>query len=95
MTALSNNVATAAIFVPIVYALGEVSGANSAALIICLMNACNIGLATPPSSAPASLIHADTKWITGKTAIVDGVIYTVANIILILVMLYPLTGLLL
>lgn len=95
MTALSNNVATAAIFVPIVYTLGQAAGANSAALIICLMNACNIGLATPPASAPASLIHADTVWITGKTAIFDGVIYTIANLFLIMVILYPLTSLLL
>lgn len=91
MTALSNNVATAAIFVPIVYTLGQVSGANSAALIICLMNACNIGLATPPASAPASLIHADTEWITGKTAITDGILLTIANLLLIMAVLYPLT----
>lgn len=90
LTNLSNNVATAAILVPIAYIIGESCGANTVALTICIMNSCNIGLITPPASAPASLLHGDAEWIGGKTAFVDGCLWTVSNYILILVLMYPL-----
>ncbi|NCB63594.1 MAG: SLC13 family permease, partial [Clostridia bacterium] len=44
ITNLANNVATAAMLTPIIYTIGIACGANTQALVICMMFATNIGL---------------------------------------------------
>lgn len=89
LTQFSNNVATVAMLTPIVYAIGVACGINVQALLLCNMFACEMGMATPVASAPAAVIHGDKEWIPGNSAVKYGLYFCVANMILILAVVYP------
>lgn len=93
ITNLANNVATAAMLTPIIYTIGLACGANTMALVICMMFGCNIGLATPPASSPSAIIHGDKEWIPGSSAVTYGIIFSVINLILILLVAFPMGNL--
>ncbi|NCB63296.1 MAG: C4-dicarboxylate ABC transporter permease, partial [Clostridia bacterium] len=64
------------------------------ALVICMMFATNIGLVTPPASSPSAIIHGDKEWIPGGTAPKLGVVFSIINLILVLLVAFPLGSLL-
>ena len=59
LTNVANNIATAAMLTPIAYSVGIACGANPAALAVCVLQATNMGMATPPASAPAAIVHGE------------------------------------
>lgn len=90
----ANNIASSAMLTPIIYTIGLACGANTMALVICMMFGVNIGLATPPASAPAAIIHGDKDWIPGNDAVKYGVTFSVINLICIFLVAFPLGNLL-
>ena len=89
LTNVANNIATAAMLTPIAYTIGIACGANPQALAVCVLLATNMGLATPPASAPAAIIHGEKEWIPGSDAVKYGLILCAITMILILVLVFP------
>ncbi|TEB11694.1 SLC13 family permease [Pelotomaculum propionicicum] len=94
LTNFANNIPTAALLTPIIYAIGTAVGLNDQAMVICMLFAANIGLITPPASTPAAIIHGDSEWVPGITAYKLGLTFSLYNVVLILLICYPLGGLL-
>lgn len=93
ITQFANNLVTTAIFTPIVYTLGVASGnINIPALMTALILTCTLGLATPSASNPATLIFAEKDWIEPKTAMFYGWLFTLANILLVFAVIFPLAS---
>lgn len=94
ITNLANNVATSAMLTPIIYTVGVACGANTQALITCMIFGCAVGLATPPACSTSAIIHGDKEWIPGNNAVKYGVIFSVMNLVLILLVAFPLGNML-
>lgn len=94
LTNVANNVAIAALMAPLTYTIGLACGVDTQALMICMMFGANIGLVTPPASAPAAIIHGDKEWIPGNNAVKQGLVLSTYNFFLIVLISYPLCVLL-
>lgn len=92
LTNVANNVATAAMLTPIAYTVGIACGVSPEALIVCVLLATNMGLATPPASAPAAIIHGEKEWIPGNDAFKYGIICCVITLVLILAVVFPMSS---
>lgn len=95
LTNLANNQAVGALFTPIVLSIGTAMDANLPTLIVCMMAACNIGMITPPASAPGAMLHGDKEWIVGKSAYTYGTLWSIVNLVITVLIIYPLGSILL
>lgn len=63
LTNVANNIATAAMLTPIAYSVGiGLRRQSGGALAVCVLQATNMGMATPPASAPAAIVHGEKEW---------------------------------
>lgn len=92
LTNVANNIATAAMLTPIAYTVGIACGVNPQALAVCVLLATNMGMATPPASAPAAIVHGDKEWIPGNDAFKYGLFCAVITLILILAVVFPIAS---
>lgn len=72
--------------------MGVACGVNPQALAVCVLLATNMGLATPPASAPAAIVHGDKEWIPGNDAFKYGLFCAVITLILILAVVFPIAS---
>ena len=92
LTNVANNIATAAMLTPIAYSVGIACGANPAALAVCVLQATNMGMATPPASAPAAIVHGEKEWIPGSDAVKYGLVCCSITLVLILAVIFPMAN---
>ena len=92
LTNVANNIATAAMLTPIAYSVGIACGANPAALAVCVLLATNMGMATPPASAPAAIVHGEKEWIPGSDAVKYGLVCCGITLVLILAVIFPMAN---
>lgn len=95
LTNVGNNQSVAAIITPILLSIGMASGANMLVLLTCLLLCCNAGYCTPPASATASLLFAQTEWVPGKEPYKWGLVFSIITVIVCFSFVYPLSSLLL
>ena len=77
---------------PIAYSVGIACGANPAALAVCVLLATNMGMATPPASAPAAIVHGEKEWIPGSDAVKYGLVCCSITLVLILAVIFPMAN---
>ena len=92
LTNVAKNSATAAMLTPIAYSVGIACGANPAALAVCVLLATNMGMATPPASAPAAIVHGEKEWIPGSDAVKYGLVCCGITLVLILAVIFPMAN---
>ena len=92
MCVVGINIATAAMLTPIAYSVGIACGANPAALAVCVLLATNMGMATPPASAPAAIVHGEKEWIPGSDAVKYGLVCCGITLVLILAVIFPMAN---
>lgn len=96
MTNVANNMATLAIFTPLVYTVGISTGAdiNMLAVMLCVLMTGAIGLATPPASSTTAYLAGEKEWVPGNSVMKYGVIFCVFNMIIVYVFGFGLGSLL-
>lgn len=91
LTNVTNNLACAAIFVPIAYTLGTAfGGVNLEALMLMVAMSAVMGLALPPASSPIAVLFGYSEWCQSKDIMKYGTLFAFLNCIIVCVVVYPL-----
>ena len=51
-----------------------------------------MGMATPPASAPAAIVHGEKEWIPGSDAVKYGLVCCSITLVLILAVIFPMAN---
>ncbi len=88
ITSFCNNLVLGMIFIPIAYTFTiNISGVNSAALTVALINCCSIAMMSPAGCVPSAIFHGNKEWISTKHAMMWGFIAAMCGYLLTVVSL--------
>lgn len=94
LTNFLNNLVMGVIFIPISYTFATALGINPIILCVMLIHLVSVATITAAACQPAAVLHGNTEWITSVQAAKLGILLTIMNWLITLLIGYPL-GLLL